>query len=224
MENIQSTQVVLLCSTFNETVAFFKDRLGFRVEMISPTNNPSVVIISEYELNIRLKRTTNELIQSPGILRFLLKDESGVHVNESTELSEPNGTKTQLVKATQKLSISSIKQSFVVSRISTDAQWVKERAGMNYRDLIPGRQDGRFIASHIQISDDGPVADYVHYHNIRFQMIYVYKGWARLVYEDQGDIFILRAEDCITNSSYSSSSSGKLTWSRSYRSGLSNST
>ena len=68
---------------------------------------------------------------------------------------------------------------------------------MNYRDLIPGRQGGRFIASHIQIPDGGPVADHVHYHDIRFQMIYVYKGWVNLVYEDQGQTFVLHAGDCV---------------------------
>jgi len=33
------------------------------------------------------------------------------------------------------------------------------RAGMLYRDLIPGRFGGRYIASHISIPEGGPVAD-----------------------------------------------------------------
>src|SRR4051812_9248571 len=37
------------------------------------------------------------------------------------------------------------------------------RAGMRYRDLIPGRLGGRYIASHIAIAEGGPVADWVHY-------------------------------------------------------------
>ena len=68
---------------------------------------------------------------------------------------------------------------------------------MRYRDLIPDRQGGRFIASHIQVPDGGPVPDYVHYHKIRFQMIYIYKGWVRVVYEDQGPPFVMRAGDCV---------------------------
>jgi quercetin dioxygenase-like cupin family protein len=68
---------------------------------------------------------------------------------------------------------------------------------MIYRDLIPGRQGGRFIASHIAIPDGGPVADWVHYHKVRFQMIFCRRGWARLVYEDQGPPFILAAGDCV---------------------------
>jgi hypothetical protein len=47
---------------------------------------------------------------------------------------------------------------------------------MIYRDLIPGRLGGRFIASHIAIPQGGPVADWVHYHLIRFQMIFCRRG------------------------------------------------
>ena len=41
------------------------------------------------------------------------------------------------------------------------------------------------------------MADYVHYHNVRFQIIYCYKGWVRVVYEDQGTPFVLQAGDCV---------------------------
>ena len=63
---------------------------------------------------------------------------------------------------------------------------------MRYRDLIPDRQGGRFIASHI-VTPGGPVPDYVHFHRVRFQMIYCYKGWVRVVYEDQGPPFVMQA-------------------------------
>ncbi len=68
---------------------------------------------------------------------------------------------------------------------------------MRYRDLIPGRLGGSFIASHIHIPDAGPVPDYVHFHHVRFQMIFCAKGWVRLVYEDQGEPFVLEAGDCV---------------------------
>ena len=68
---------------------------------------------------------------------------------------------------------------------------------MLYRDLIPGRLGGRFIASHISIPDGGPVADWVHFHKIRFQMIFCRRGWVRLVYEDQGPPFLFKAGDCV---------------------------
>ena len=70
------------------------------------------------------------------------------------------------------------------------------RAGMHYRDLLPGR-DGGFIASHITIPDGGPVADYVHHHDVRFQLIFCRRGWVRVVYEDQGPPFTMRPGDCV---------------------------
>ncbi len=71
------------------------------------------------------------------------------------------------------------------------------RAGMRYRDLIPGRLGGRYIASHITIPEGGPVADWVHFHKVDFQMIYVRKGWVRVVYEDQGEPFVMHAGDLV---------------------------
>jgi len=75
--------------------------------------------------------------------------------------------------------------------------WGRGRAGMQYRDLIPGRLGGRYIASHIRIQEGGPVPDYVHHHHVEFQMIYCLKGWVKVVYEDQGRPFVLEAGDCV---------------------------
>jgi quercetin dioxygenase-like cupin family protein len=86
---------------------------------------------------------------------------------------------------------------FVVNRYGANDQWNEGRAGMQYRDLIPGRLGGRLIASHIRIPEGGETADYVHYHKLRFQMIYCKAGWVRVVYEDQGPPFILQAGDCV---------------------------
>lgn len=71
------------------------------------------------------------------------------------------------------------------------------RAGMLYRDLIPGRAGGRYIASHISIPAGGPVGDWVHYHRIALQMIYVRRGWVRVVYEDQGGPFVMHEGDFV---------------------------
>jgi quercetin dioxygenase-like cupin family protein len=71
------------------------------------------------------------------------------------------------------------------------------RAGMRYRDLIPGRLGGRYIASHIVIAEGGPVPDWVHYHRIAVQLICVRKGWVRVAYEDQGEPFVAAAGDII---------------------------
>jgi hypothetical protein len=78
-----------------------------------------------------------------------------------------------------------------------DGNWHQGRAGMEYRDLLADRLGGRIIASHIRIRDGGPVRDYVHYHAIDFQFIYVRAGWVRVVYEDQGAPFVMHAGDCV---------------------------
>lgn len=80
---------------------------------------------------------------------------------------------------------------------AVDGDWHMGRAGMEYRDLLPDRLGGRLIASHIRICDGGPVADYVHYHAIELQLIYVRAGWVRVVYEDQGAPIVMRAGDCV---------------------------
>jgi quercetin dioxygenase-like cupin family protein len=84
---------------------------------------------------------------------------------------------------------------FVVTKVGNDS--VEGRAGMLYRDLIPGRLGGRYIASHIVIADGGPVADWVHFHRIAFQLICVRWGWVRVVYQDQGEPFVMAAGDMV---------------------------
>jgi quercetin dioxygenase-like cupin family protein len=81
---------------------------------------------------------------------------------------------------------------------SADAgAWTRGRAGMEYRDLVPGRCGGRLIASHIRIPNGGPVPDYVHFHHVVFQLIFCVRGWVRVVYEDQGPPFVMEAGDCV---------------------------
>jgi len=71
------------------------------------------------------------------------------------------------------------------------------RAGMLYRDLIPNRLGGRYIASHITIPTGGPVEDWVHFHHVAVQIIYVRAGWVRVVYEGQGAPFVMNAGDLV---------------------------
>ena len=84
---------------------------------------------------------------------------------------------------------------FVLTRAG--ASPAEGRAGMLYRDLIPGRLGGRYIASHITIPQGGPVADWVHFHRVALQMIHVRRGWVRVVYEGQGDPFVMREGDIV---------------------------
>jgi len=84
---------------------------------------------------------------------------------------------------------------FVLTRAG--ASPAEGRAGMLYRDLIPRRLGGRYIASHITVTQGGPVADWVHFHRIALQIITVRRGWVRVVYEDQGEPFVMREGDLV---------------------------
>ena len=188
-----SAQVVLPCADLDTTLAFFTERLGFRLDAIFPADAPRVAEISGHGVRLRLERGSSG---SPAVLRLACEDPTSF-ADGATELTAPNGTRIEIVEADAALVSPPNKPSFLLNRMRDDATWGVGRAGMRYRDLIPDRQGGRFIASHIQIPEGGPVPDYVHYHDVRFQMIYCYKGWVRVAYEDQGAPFIMRPGDCV---------------------------
>lgn len=87
------------------------------------------------------------------------------------------------------------KPAYILSRAS--GGYGEGRAGMRYRDLIPGRLGGRYIGSHITVEAGGPVDDWVHYHHVALQLIVVRRGWVKVVYEDQGDAFVMTAGDMV---------------------------
>jgi quercetin dioxygenase-like cupin family protein len=185
-------QVVLPGAPLDPTVNFFTTRLGFRVDAIFPADAPSVAVLSGHGLTIRLQPDGHA---SPGTLRLVSNDP--LVLGDGAEIVAPNGTRIELVDANAPLMVPPVAQSLVVCKMADDASWGVGRAGMQYRDIIPGRQGGRFIGSHIRIPGGGPVPDYVHYHKVRFQMIYCRTGWVRLVYEDEGEPFVLHAGDCV---------------------------
>lgn len=193
--HIRAAQILLPCADLAAELAFFTQRLGFKVNLIMPADSPAVAVISGHGLSLRLERRTSGGNQTPLHLR-LLCDLKSLPAGTPEELTAPSGTKLQLVDVQTPMVVPEGTQEFVLSEGGTDA-WGVGRAGMQYRDLIPSRLGGRFIASHIRIPVGGPVPDYVHFHKIRFQMIYCKAGWAKLVYEDQGDPFLLEAGDCV---------------------------
>lgn len=188
-----AAQVVLPAAELDATVNFFTTRLGFRVDAIFPADHPTTAVLSGHGLTVRLQPGDTS---AAGELRLLCGDHAVIGADQRV-LRAPNGTIITLVDTHEAMAVPPVAQSLVVCRMADDASWGTGRAGMQYRDIIPGRQGGRFIGSHIRISGGGPVPDYVHYHRVRFQMIYVHRGWVRLVYEDQGEPFVMRAGDCV---------------------------
>jgi mannose-6-phosphate isomerase-like protein (cupin superfamily) len=186
--SIGSAEVVLPCADLYASLAFFTERLGMRVDAVFPADAPRVAVVSGHGVRLRLD---TEASGAPGVLRIATDP-----VPAQARIEAPDGTRIQFVPLEPPIVIPTLRPAFVLSRL-IDADWGVGRAGMRYRDLVPARQGGAFVASHIHIPDGGPVPDYVHYHRVRFQMIFCHRGWVRVVYEDQGEPFVMRAGDCV---------------------------
>ncbi len=181
-----SAEVVLPAGDdLQTTIDWFADIAGFKMTMITPADEPRISVLSGHGLTIRLDSSASG---PSGSIRIPDTDPRTV--------TAPNGTTVQFVTTQDRLELPKNAAEFVHSRFA-DADFGAGRAGMQYRDLIPNRQGGRFIASHIAIPEGGPVPDYVHHHHVRFQMIFCHTGWADLVYEDQGPPFRMQAGDCV---------------------------
>lgn len=183
---IQTSEILIACSDFERSLGYFTERLGFRLEMIMPADSPSVALVSGHGIAVRLEEA------------------EGVSDSKFDGLKPGDDIAEQLISlggewkefSEQPLIVPPIKPEFIITRYDKGS-WVRGRAGMEYRDLIPGRLGGAVIASHIRIQKGGPVPDYVHYHKVLFQMIYCKAGWVRVVYEDQGEPFVMNAGDCV---------------------------
>jgi len=150
--------------------------------------------MSGHEMHLRIDK--NEKLSPVTI--HLLSDNSEKIGNGSSEYLSPGGNIVKVKAKTYQLITPATQHKFEIRELRDKEPWVIGRAGMLYRDLIPDRLGGSIIASHIRIPTGGPVPDVVHYHTIGFQLIFCYKGWVKLVYEDQGEPFILNAGDCVT--------------------------
>jgi len=195
-DHIRFAQVVLSCPDLAASLRFFTAELGFKVNLILPADSPSVAVVSGHGVTLRLEARPGGQTGTPLTLR-LLCDRAALPAGMPSEMIAPDGTRIELVDAETPMTLPEGRQEFVLTRMAGAEAWGEGRAGMQYRDLIPSRLGGRFVASHIRIPEGGLVPDYVHFHKIRFQMIYCRKGWTRLVYEDQGEPFLLQAGDCV---------------------------
>lgn len=187
-------EFVLPTDELRDDLPFYTKTLGMRLENIFPADDPSVASFSGHGLRLRIEKGADV---PPGHLRILTDDLDGF-AGGARELTAPNGTRISIVPLTPQVEQIKTKHEFAVRRLRDEAPWVIGRAGMHYRDLIPSRLGGSIIASHIRIPDGGPVPDMVHYHTVGFQLIFCYRGWVDVLYEDQGDMIRLYAGDCVT--------------------------
>lgn len=203
---LRAAEVVVPCPDLPATVEFFTDRLGFRTESVFPADDPRIVVVAGFGVRLRLERSqpsdsatggdtgTSPQAPWPGRLRIECASPPPA---AAQLLIAPNGMRIELVAADRPVVVPPCQPSWTVTHAEGEAAWHLGRAGMRYRDLVPDRQGGAFIASHIAVPRGGAVPDYVHFHRIRFQMIYCVHGWVDLVYEDQGPPFRMRAGDCV---------------------------
>lgn len=191
--HVRYAQVLMGCDALEPSLSFFVATLGFRIDAIFPADSPTTAMISGYGLHLRLVCGARGGVQT---LYLLCDAPEKVAAGQST-LTAPNGVSIHLVSAAPAMKTPSTCQALVLTRAANQGQWGVGRAGMRYRDLLPERHGGAFIASHIRILDGGPVPDYVHFHKIRFQTIFCRKGWVRVVYEGQGESFVMQAGDCV---------------------------
>lgn len=161
---------------------------GFRVEQIFPADSPRMATLSGHGCRVHLETAADAHVDT--VIRLV-----------SDEIVEPrvdrlaDGTTIEWRPAREQLVLPPLVSNFALTG-PTDG-WHVGRAGMEYRDLVPDRQGGSVIASHIRIPTAGPVPDYVHFHDVVFQLIFCHKGWVKVVYEDQGEPFVLAAGDCV---------------------------
>jgi len=146
----------MVCADFNTELERLR-RLGARLEVIFPAEDPHTAILTYDDTRLRLTSRPDAPQQSADLPEFI--------------------------------------PGFAVTHAGTAP--AQGRAGMRYRDLIPDRLGGRYVASHIMIAGGGPVPDWVHFHRIAVQLICVRRGWVSVVYEDQGDPFVMAAGDMI---------------------------
>ena len=177
--------VVVNTTDIAADIAALRERAGFRLDRIMPADDPALADMSGHGLALSLRRT--EEVQ-PVTIAIDAAGRDVVLAGGSTIRFEPRPRGIDVPANVPEL---------VVTHASQGDAWVSGRAGMRYRELLPGRWGGRFIASHIHVPGTGPIPDYVHYHRTRFQLIAVKSGEVEVVYEDQGEPFVMRPGDCV---------------------------
>ncbi|MGI9602540.1 MAG: cupin domain-containing protein [Acidimicrobiales bacterium] len=186
---VRSAGIVLPCDDLDATMTFFTD-LGFELRAIAPPDDPTRATLVGFGLRLHLEP---DLDIDPGILR-LSCDHAAVGGRDVR--TAPNGTRVELVTDSASVPIPTGHSRYGISR-AADATWTTGRAEMRYRDLVPDRAGDALVASLIHIEAGGPVADYVHFHHVAFQLIYCASGWVEVVYEDQGAPFVLEQGDAV---------------------------
>ncbi len=187
VDGVHSPEIVVGCTDLDAEVEFFRTALGWRIERVSPADDPTEVVVAADGTRLLLRREAGDrpvriVATDPAVEPGTRTSPGGTTIEHRPDVGEP-----VIPPADQVLSIVR----------AADGESAVGRAGMHYRDLLPSRWGGRFIASHITIPGGGEVGDWVHHHRIRFQLIVCAAGWVDVVYEDQGEPFRMHPGDCV---------------------------
>jgi catechol 2,3-dioxygenase-like lactoylglutathione lyase family enzyme len=128
-------EVLMPSGRLADTLAFFVDVLGFRVETIFPAEEPEVASLSGHGIRVRLSPDGGD----PGVIRLLCDDPQAI---QESPLVAPNGTRIELVEKDAPVIVPPLRPTFVLTRPGGGPAAGAGRAGMIYRDLIPDRQVG----------------------------------------------------------------------------------
>lgn len=190
-DETKSIRSLVAAPEFESGLEFFVNKLGFKIVMISPADNPNYAILNRDQFTIALDKSAKA---QPLSIEIPIEDQSLI----GTDLIGPNGTRVKYVPVIKRQNqVIDLHPIAHVSRIS-DTQWVHGRAGMSYRSLT-GNHNEISVASQIRIEGSGKVDDWVHYHDVSFQTLFCINGSAKLVYEDQGEPLCLRRETVFSN-------------------------
>ena len=195
--NLQAAEIERACTDLAASLAFLLGSGAFRIDEIMPADAPQCAVLSASGLRLRL-------YQDPAAAQGLEPLSIRLHVApsdlpaaEARVCPGPDRLRLTWVAAPEAITVPKPPRELVLNRAADSDHWGLGRAGMHYRDLIPGRLGGALIASEIRIPEGGPVPDYVHFHRVLFQIIYCKSGWVRVVYQDQGEPFLLNEGDCV---------------------------
>ncbi|HJM27739.1 MAG: AraC family ligand binding domain-containing protein [Acidimicrobiales bacterium] len=189
INSLSTIRLVVAAPDFQAGLSFFTDELGFAVAMIAPAEDPNVAVLTLEGLTVSLDKHS----ESAPVTLEIPTDESELL---GTSKEGPNGTKVSYVTFARESDKMTKPSPTLAIAEQSDAHWVTGRAGMAYRSLIDHPNSG-FTASHIRIEGSGEVPDWVHFHDVGFQIIYCFRGSAKLVYEGQGEPFIFNEGDCV---------------------------
>lgn len=192
--DVERTCVVIPVTDLAAAIDQF-GRLGFRLDRIGPADRPVYAEISDGTTGLRLE-TVDQAGASTPFLRVAERRDRPIAVADPDAVRPQSDHRPWHYQPAVVVVTGAAEGG--ASGLDDGVEPPAEgRAGMAYRDLIPGRLGGALIASHIRIADGGPVPDYVHHHDIDFQLIYCHRGWVDVVYQDQGDPIRLQAGDCL---------------------------